>query len=192
MLTPEYVLATIKARSHVVFDQSKPYNLQIVGFRRSHLASNRFDDLICVVYRDEAGVLQCPFWPATTDPGRYWLDNGRRDGTAFLKAGQYRGCWALGLHKGEKPALVQVKPVTVYRDANKDDMLDKGKEDTGLFGINIHRAGSASTVVDKWSAGCQVFANDADFEAFLELCKRQERQGKGWDRFTYTLVEGAL
>ena len=68
------------------------------------------------------------------------------------------------------------------------------KEDTGIFGINIHRANEAvaSKNIDKWSAGCQVFANDADFETFLELCKRVERQGKGWDRFTYTLVEGAL
>lgn len=187
---PTHILSLVAAAGYTAFDQSKPYNLQIVGFRTGWTCTNRFDDLIAVVYRDDAGVLRCDAWTATTDPGRYWIENGRADGTAILKPGQYRGAWELGLHKGEKPALVQVKPVTVYRDANKDATLDKAKEDTGLFGINIHRAGAASTVVDKWSAGCQVFAFDADFEEFLALCRKQAAKGKGWERFTYTLLEG--
>lgn len=40
----------------------------------------------------------------------------------------------------------------------------------------------------KWSAGCQVFANDADFEEFMSLCNKQNNAGLG-DVFTYTLLK---
>lgn len=189
--TPHAVLAAVASAGHAVFDQTKPYNLQIVGVRSSNTASNTFDDRCYVVYSDATG-LKLESWPITTDPGRYWLENpGRVEGTAILKPGQYRGAWVLGKHKGDKPALVQAKPVTVYRDPNRDATLDTAKEETGLFGINLHRAGLNSSVVDKWSAGCQVWQMDADFERFLWLCRQQAAKGKGWETFTYTLLAGA-
>ena len=64
-----------------------------------------------------------------------------------------------------------------------------GKEETGLFGINIHRASQTGTTtyVDKYSAGCQVFSNADDFNVFMQLCDRH-RQYYGND-FTYTLID---
>lgn len=194
-LTPEEVLAAVAAAGHTVFDKgpgSAPYNLQLVGVRSSSIASNTFDDRCYCVYRDESGTLRLESWAITTDPGRYWLEHpGKVAGTAILKPGQYRGAWELGLHKGEKPALVQVKPVTVYRDPDGDTTLDTASEDTGLFGINLHRAGLKSSAVDKWSAGCQVWQAEADFERFLWLCRKQAAKGQGWQRFTYTLLRAA-
>ena len=63
-------------------------------------------------------------------------------GTAVLKPGQYRGSHKIRLHGGKYTALGQKKNVTVYRDRNKDDKYDLNEStcDTGLFGINIHRA----------------------------------------------------
>lgn len=85
--------------------------------------------------------------------------------------------------------MVQVKPVTVYRDKDHDDQCDTDQgESTGLYGINIHRAGTNSTNVDKWSAGCQVFSKDSDFEQFLILCRKQVSAGHG-DIFSYTLLK---
>lgn len=198
---PEALLGAVRAAGHVVFDKGAghtSWDLQIVGVRAlgsdgKPLQDNAFNDRIYVVCRDDGGTLRLWSWPATTDPGTYWRQNpGRAEGTAILKAGQYRGAWALGLHKGEKPALVQSAPVTVWRDADRDAEIDIApgtSTQTGIFGINIHRAGTASTLVDKWSAGCQVFARDADFEAFLALCRKQAAKGKGWQKFTYTLLE---
>ena len=80
----------------------------------------------------------------------------REEGVAILKPGQYRGSHKLRLHQGKYMALGQQKPVKVYRDNNRDANydLDESKTDTGLFGINIHRAtarkGGKSTRVDKW------------------------------------------
>ena len=48
----------------------------------------------------------------------------------------------MDLHRGKYLALCQRKPVSVYRDNDKDKRYDlKDKTiDTGLFGINIHKS----------------------------------------------------
>lgn len=96
----------------------------------------------------------------------------------------------LGYHKGKYKALVQAKSLTVIRDYNRDSFLDfsSGKEENGYFGINIHCAqlSGASINVNKWSAGCQVFARSVDFKEFIHICVLAERQ---WGKeFSYTLI----
>ena len=97
------------------------------------------------------------------------------------------------LHGGKYLALGQKKPLTVYRDNNRDDNydLDESKTDTGVFGINIHRAtgraGKTSTQVNKWSAGCQVIASNDEWHEFLDICQvAREVHGNS---FSYTLLE---
>ena len=77
-----------------------------------------------------------------------------------------------------------------YRDNNKNDVLDLDPRSIteGLYGINLHRAGRNSSSVDKWSAGCQVWAMDKDFVEFITLCKKQI-SFNGYKTFTYTLLE---
>ena len=64
-----------------------------------------------------------------------------------------------------------------------------GKLDTGLFGINIHRASENGTtkIVDQYSAGCQVFASATEYILFMQLCERHKTL-YGND-FTYTLID---
>ena len=111
-------------------------------------------------------------------------------GTAILVPNQYRGCWQIGLHRGKYKALCQNKPVTVYRDNNKDNKydLDPSNTTTGMFGINIHRSNETwtRTTVDKYSAGCQVFNSPTDFNAFMRLCEKQK--SLYGNNFTYTLI----
>jgi hypothetical protein len=66
--------------------------------------------------------------------------------------------------------------------------MEPGTEDSGYHGINIHKAGEASTEVNRWSAGCQVFANEDDFNDFMSICRKQVSE-RGWRTFTYTLVQ---
>jgi hypothetical protein len=90
-------------------------------------------------------------------------------------------------------ALGQQKPVKVYRDNNLDNKYDLNENslEEGIFGINIHRAtgrtGGTSTRVDKWSAGCQVIANNNDWHEFLDIC--QTAREIWGNSFTYTLIE---
>lgn len=83
--------------------------------------ANRFDDWVTVFYRSRDQWIFNTF-PAPTDPGLYFLGDemGREEGTAILKEGQNRGAFTLGKHKNQYKALVQAKPVTVIRDADRD------------------------------------------------------------------------
>ena len=194
-LTREFIESTIKSKGYSWFDQ-KDYNLNIVGVRNSSTGdevTNSFDDKITLSYKVD-GEWRFHSFDCTTDPGRYWVENIMRvEGVACLKAGQYSGAYAIGLHRGKYDALRQQRNVTVYRDSNKDGCydLDDDNTQTGLFGINIHRAtaraGKTSTQVDKWSAGCQVIAANEDWNEFIEVCyKARDVWG---NNFTYTLIE---
>ena len=186
------VLQMVRDRGHRVFTSGE-YNLNIVGVRSAHNGTNRFDDELHVVYRDHRGQWVDLSFECTTDPGLYYLQNPMNvKGTAILKPGQYRGSHKIGLHRGQYTALVQVAPVTVYRDRNRDSVmqLDPDSEASGVYGINVHHAGSTERdAVNRWSAGCTVISNLAEWEIFLSVVRRSaERYG---DRFTYTLIDSA-
>lgn len=167
------------------------YNLNIIGVRKNNnnKATNKFDDVLVVIYKvDDKWVRKC--FDITTEPGTYYLEHPiNADGTGILVPNQYRSTWKIGMHQGKYKALVQVKPVKVFRDGNKDLKydLDYNVTKEGMFGVNIHKAGKASKQVDKWSAACQVFANEQDFDEFMKLCNKQI-EVDGGNSFTYTLV----
>jgi len=167
------------------------YNLNIIGVQNKNIIrDNEFDDFVIVEFRDYDGNWQRKIFKATTNPGLYYLKNPINfEGTAILVPGQYRGCWTFGKHQGKYDALVQYKPVRVYRDNNRDENLDFDGTSikAGMFGINIHHAGTNSVKVDKWSAGCTVIANISDWYTFIGLCRLQESSGFG-NKFTYTLL----
>lgn len=182
--------AILKDHGYVLY--TAPYQLNIVGLRSKSIVPNLFDDEIHVFYTRPDGQWNYHIYPATTDPGTYWLNNPSYEaGTAILAQGQYVDAYAIGLHKGLYEALVQVQPVTVIRDYDRDAYLDfyNGTKQTGNFGINIHRAESQGTtkLINKYSAGCQVFQDADDFAEFLSLAETH-RKLYG-NRFTYTLVD---
>ena len=173
MYTREQIETAVKAKGYVWFEDAnnKGYDVNIVGIRNNETkgrVTNAFDDHITISYKID-GEWQFHCYKCTTDPGTHWVENiMRKEGVAVLKPGQYRRSHKIRLHAGKYPALGQQNPVTVYRDNNKDGKfdLDDNNTQTGLYGINIHRAtgrqGGTSTRVDKWSAGCQVIANNTD------------------------------
>ncbi len=140
-------------------------------------------------FKDEKGVWQFYCWMATCDPGKKGVQQfHNKNGVARLVPGQYRGVWKIDLHQGKYEALCQRNGnVTVWRDANKDLIFEETKTDTGMFGINIHKAGQDSQWVENWSEGCQVFKRVKDFDVFMSLCKKAS---KIWgNKFSYTLLE---
>ena len=183
-------ISLAKAKGYDIYN--KPYQLNIFGVRNNSTTPNKFDDQLYVFYKDDKDNWKGNVYPITTDPGTYWLKNPMAvEGTAILKEGQYKNAYKLGLHKGDYKALVQTGKVTTIRDYDRNAILDfnNGKETTGLYGINIHRASAtgSSQNVDKWSAGCQVFQNANDFKEFLNLAeKHNDLYGNS---FTYTLVD---
>ena len=174
------------------FFENGQFNLNIVGIRSNNRQAGKFDDFIAVIYKNEKNEWVIRHWNATTDAGTYWLKKPMNiKGTALLVPNQFLKCWKIGLHKGKYDALVQKAPVSVYRDNNKDFILDydSANIDTGMFGINFHSitAMAESEVNDKWSAGCQVFANDNDHKIFMQLIRKSA--SIFGDTFSYTLLE---
>ena len=190
-LTVSDLVRTLQKKGYAVFENdAKPFNLNIVGIRSADPKPNVFNDLLCVFwkYQGRWSMIQMD---CTTESGLHWLENPLNSkGTAILKEGQWRGMWGLGLHQGKYKALKQVKPITVIRDFDKDGEYDydSGREETGLFGINCHRANAKreSVVVGKWSAGCQVVQNPHEFDVLVKLC--EEAAEVHGNSFTYTLI----
>lgn len=184
------LLTVLRNSGYKIFE--RPYELNIVGVRKDSWIPNKFDDFIFTFYKDDKGEWQGFKAPATTDPGTHYLKNPMMpQGTSILKKGQYVDAYALGVHRGSHPALIQVKPVTTIRDYDRDNKLsyDSLKTTTGLFGINIHRANPRGLTinVNDHSAGCQVFADASDQAKFIELAKRHKE--KYGNLFTYTLID---
>ena len=97
--------------------------------------------------------------------GKYYVQNpisyGGITGTAIAVEQQvvgshkyvYKQDWSTLWLK--MPYFQQVRPIDIFRDGNKDGVIDRGAKQFGLFGINLHRGGLGG-LIDKWSAGCQV------------------------------------
>jgi hypothetical protein len=183
----------VKRKGFVWFDNGQ-YNANIIGVRtREHTASNSFDDYLLYIAKDENNDWFFKKYPVTTVPGLTQFQNpDHKDGVAILESNQqYRAAYKLGFHKGQYKALVQhgKNPVTVYRDNTKDSVinLDPTTKTTGWFGINIHKSGNDSTFVGDWSAGCQVFKREKDFNEFIQLCEKSAKIYGNF--FTYTLLD---
>lgn len=187
-MNTEQLIEKVKRLGHLVFEQdSKPFNLNLIGVRSKDMTPNTFNDTLHVLwkFRGHWNHLKFAF---TTDPGLYYLQNPINvNGTIIMVPDQYRGVYKKGFHKG-RPALEQVKPMKYWRDSNRDGKLDPiGEIFEEDASTNLHDAGINSTQVGKWSAGCQVTASDYDFDLLMYIVdKAVEHWGNS---FTYTLIE---
>ena len=180
----------IFAKKGYTFFTKGEYNLNIIGVRhKGSKVTNHFDDCLVVIYNTTTEKNVKKVFTCTTLPGKKAMEHLTQvKGTAILKPGQYRGAYKIGYHKGKYKALCQAKSLPVYRDGNKDDKFDLNpiSIDKGIFGINIHKAGDNSTLVDGWSYGCQVLAKSLDFNALMRLVDRSA--SIYGNSFTYTLI----
>ena len=190
MFTREQVEKVMAKKGYTYFSNGN-YNLNLIGVRCNinTKVTNHFDDIMIVTYKSDGEWIYKEF-PITTDPGVKSLKQLINiNGCAILVPDQYKGCFMTGLHKGKYEALVQRDILKVYRDKDKDLEydLDPKTIQSGLFGINIHKSGKDSTIVDNWSAGCQVFAKEKDFSDFMTIINKSK--AIYGNRFTYTLLD---
>lgn len=191
-INPENLKSIMEKKGYAFFeDDSRNWNLNLVGVRTASPQANSFDDWFFCGHKYQ-GVWRYDVWPWTTDPGNYWLQHPLNpNGTAILVPGQYRSTWQIGLHRKSYTALVQRKPVKVYRDKDRDTVLEMDPKsiDVGEFGINIHRNLEQGGVmkVEKFSAGCQVAQWAKDFYTLMERAEDSAAAFGNW--FTYTLLE---
>lgn len=125
-----------------------------------------YDDALFIVSPDMFGSFN-----ANTDPSTY------KSGIANLKQGVW--WYKPGKHKINSPsgypALIQADKVTVLRDGQG--------EDTGFFGINIHKGGFNTTS----SLGCQTI-HPTQWDSFINTVYDQLKRYKQ-TKLPYILIE---
>ncbi|MEG4210407.1 hypothetical protein [Microcoleus sp. S13_B4] len=139
---------------------------------------NHFNDArLLLVFYDGLPQIEGA-WEATTEPGYYYTDNPMNpNGAARIAFGQYRA-WQVGLHGYSHPheALIQVAPVRVYRDWNRDMMRTGDAIDEGYFGINQHHGwGHPKNDIHKAGAGCFVGRDPDEHFDFMDRVKSDPR-----------------
>lgn len=132
-------------------------NKFLLFVRMSDDYTNKLTDY-CFYFDEKKYLLAC--MKCTTKAGHYWIMNpityGGITGTAVLKEELYKNThkvvntYRFGFLDKE---LIQIKPVYIYRDGNKDDKINRDKLQYGYYGINVHTSG-LTTIIDRWSAGC--------------------------------------
>ena len=145
-------------------------------------------DGICKIVMNVAATTE-PGVKATFDPAA-----AKRGGVARIAFGQYTA-WRIGFHKGRAnhPALVQVAPLPVHRDFNKDGKRTGDKVETGMFGINQHGTRPAKVIggVGNWSEGCLVGQYWPNHLKFIETLKQDARyQADNNFLFTTAVIDG--
>lgn len=199
MLKPtiNQIIQAYKKNNYKIFDgvddsgNFKALDLNIFGIRAKNIdqTADLFDDLIGVFYKLNENNTVIQTWQATTDPGKYFLnDPMNSNGTFIMIPGQYRGAYAIGKHHTQD-ALVQVGMLKGYRDTNRDNIMNLDPSliyEGSNFGVNIHHKEVDSETIGLGSAGCQVFKNTAEHQYLIGLCRQAVAL---WgNSFTYTLL----
>jgi hypothetical protein len=171
------------AKKYKVFTDSQYYNIVYVegmnpNGKLNNDAPNHFNDIRTVIAFEQGVPKILGVWEATTEPGsKYTYQPMNPKGAARIHFGQYKA-WCVGMHgvSNAHEALVQVAPVTVWRDLNKDFIRPGDKAETGLFGINQHWGYDyPKNDIRGASAGCLVGRTTQGHREFMALVKRDKR-----------------
>lgn len=193
------IIKYLLAKKYKVFTGQRQYNIIYVegmnadGSINSDLP-NHFNDRRMVIQVLDGKPTIIGNWEGTTEPGNHYTVNPMNPGgAARITFGQYTA-WRVGMHGKSSPheALVQVAPVLVHRDFNKDFKRTGDRLTTGLFGINQHSGYDLPTSnIANASAGCLVGRTRAGHKEFMQLVKADVNyQASRAHIFTTTVIAG--
>ena len=155
-ITSENILALNKKLGYDTFYNTKGgINVNIGVVRSKNRDSGTFDDIEFVMYQVKDLLWNIDYYSVTADPSRETLLTlPNKFGAAIIVPGQYKQCWKLGFHNGKSdhPALVQIRPINVIRDFNKDTKLDADiitDKNKYIFNTTTTQFGSITYVVEK-------------------------------------------
>jgi hypothetical protein len=143
-------------------------------------APNRFNDVRMVFRCDAEGVPHATCWEGTTEPGARFVNQPTHPGGAARIAFDQYKAWGVGLHprsgEHQHEALVQVAPVNVFRDLNKDFRRQGDRQERGMFGINQHWGFDFPLDdIRNASAGCLVGRTKTGHREFMKRVRADAR-----------------
>ncbi|RTL03628.1 hypothetical protein EKK58_12600 [Candidatus Dependentiae bacterium] len=133
------------------------------------------------------------FWQvATTEPGAAATVSEaarKRGGVARIAFGQYLECWVMGVHKKMHEALVQVGPIKVHRDVDRNGIRTGDPIDYAT-GINQHTTSPnfRGPNVGRWSEGCLVGRSYKLHLRFIALLKTDPRYISKKRKFRFSSI----
>lgn len=176
------IISYMKSKSYRVFTGAGFYNIVYVegmnadGSLNSD-APNCFNDRRIVIEIDPNPKI-VGNWDATSEPGSHYTHHPMNPlGAARIAFGQYQA-WRVGMHgrTDRHEALIQVAPITVHRDLNKDGLRTSDSTTTGLFGINQHWGYDLPiNDIATASAGCLVGRCRQGHREFMRTLKTDRR-----------------
>lgn len=161
-------------------------------------APDKWNDSVLILKWDEAEQdwdSLC-FYIATTEPGRYYVQNPlNRGGGAVLTLGLHKGLWCFGKHRGYE-ALVQAGQASLIRDANKNHKRDDKVTIESGNGVNLHTSKTTGwrgafnwSSTGRWSAGCVVIPEPDQFKQVLHIMKQSPQyRSNSRCRFDFRLL----
>ncbi|AKG20643.1 peptidoglycan-binding domain-containing protein [Calothrix sp. 336/3] len=190
------IIKYMMAKNYRVFTEPKEYNIVYVeGMNENGTlnndAPNAFNDRRIVIEFNNGVPRIVNQWQATTEPGSHYTYTPMNPaGAARIKFGQYKS-WSVGMHgnSDRHEALIQVTPITVHRDFNKDFKRIGDKTDTGLFAVNQHWGYDApQNDIKNASAGCLVGRMRQGHREFMALIKQDRRYTRNPGYVFYTTI----
>ncbi|MBD2410548.1 peptidoglycan-binding protein [Nostoc calcicola FACHB-389] len=190
------IVKYMQAKNYEVFTNPKEYNIvYLEGVNEDWTLNsdtpNQFNDRRIVIEVVDGIPKIVNHWQATTEPGSHYTYNPMNPGgAARIKFGQYKS-WSVGIHGNSEPheALIQVAPISVYRDFNKDFQRTGDKVDTGLFLVNQHYGYDApANDIKNASAGCLVGRRREGHREFMAIIKQDPRYLANKNYVFYTTV----
>ncbi len=176
------IVRYMMSKKYVIFTTPKQYNIVYIEGMNANCTlnddvPNHFNDRrILLEIVDKPRIIGN--WEATTEPGDYYTENPMNiNGAARIAFGQYQA-WRVGYHgtRVKHQALVQVSPVKVHRDFNKDYKRTGDLITTGIYGINQHWGYDLPvTKVYNSSAGCLVGRATESHKQFMRLITSDRR-----------------
>jgi hypothetical protein len=193
--TIEKIHEVMKKNGMQVF--STPFSVTLGGIRTKDNKSNKFNDWLFASYFNRDNKIQSVIIPGTVDAGlTSRLNPSNKKGTAIIQHGiQHRGVYeyqnpkvhegARG-HKG-KEAFRQIKPMQLWRDNNKNELLETGENaETTLSFTNGHDMGTLGNDVNSWSEGCWG-STEKNMDKLYHFAKIQDSNGLG-RKFSFALL----
>lgn len=186
-------LKTVIANKHYRWFEDQP---NIIAIRTSLQIPDIFNDILCIVYKDQ-GIEKLYTATITTEPGvTYQKKLLNPKGCWVMMPAQMIDAYSPGFHQGKPDhrCLRSTGKIFGLRDNDLDGIAGDDKDavaswvDGTTVGANIHGANKLGITakVGPWSAGCQVHNSWKKKEEMMDIVQKIYPQLK---HVTYTLIE---
>lgn len=200
----ERIIKFMESKNYKVFQEKGILNMVAFRDKDNGVITDRFDESLFVIFKDDSLEWQINEYQITTVPGRIGVKPDLKD-IEILSLGQYidqcvfntrdsigsdsykqygKGLifnqFAVHINNSEDVYSYSTTPVIKNRT---DERFGMTEFPIGIFNRRRNLLGS-SEIVSDYSYGEQIFKSHNQFKEFLKLCEEQE---KIKNSFTYTL-----